>query len=370
LKATALAGFGQLEEAAPLWESVLRKEPEFLPARIRLGDALLKLNRVEEAKTAYQQVLGKNAGDAYALLGLARCDMEKQQWQEAENALSKAVQTDPDFSAAWQLLASLTEKRGDTVQAERARREAAKGQRYQDVPDPWTEALLEDCYDPYKLRVAAATMESGKDLAGARRALTRALQLAPKDPAAHRELGRLMMEQGEFPGAREQLETATKLAPDDSENWIGLFKLASANRDAAEAKRVVLAGLSHCPSSPTLRLEHGRQLLAEGNPQAALLEFKEANRLRPNEPDALVQIGIAYLYLGDSADGVSAMREVLRVQPDHAMALLALARFTIDAGQESEARTWIDRLRRQTRTRPEDIREITALFQKRFGLSP
>ncbi|HEU5079831.1 MAG TPA: tetratricopeptide repeat protein [Opitutaceae bacterium] len=370
LRATVLAGFGQLEEAVPLWVSVLRRAPDYLPARIRLADALLKLNRVDEAQQTYRDVLSHDPRSTYARLGLARCEMEKQLWSQAEENLTKAVQADPNFSAAWQLLASLAEKRGDTAAAASAQREAAKGQRYQDIPDAWADALLEDCYDPYKLRVAAATMESGSNVAGAQRALQRALTLAPNDPAAHRELGRLLLDQGNIGGAREQLDKATALAPDDSENWIGLFKLASAAHDSAEMKRVVLAGLSHCPNSPTLRLEHGRQLLADGDAKAALAEFNEAKRLRPNEPDALVQIGIAYLYLGDTAHGIAAMQDVLRVQPDHPMALLTLARFTIDAGNEREARQWIDRLRQQTRTRPEDVREISALFQQRFGAAP
>lgn len=308
LRATLLAGFGQLDEAVPLWQSMLKLSPAYEPARIHLTDALLKLNRAKEAESV-----------------------------------------DPE------------EVRRHTL---------GQGQPGPEIADPWKDELYEYCYDPYKLRVAAAAFERQSNLASARATLEHALRLAPNDQAAHRELGRLFLDQGDIPSARIHLEKAASLGPDDSENWIGLFKLATAAHDTEAAKRVVLAGLSHCPNSPTLRLEHGRQLLAARDPQSALAEFIEARRLRPNEPDPIVQIGIAYLYLGETAKGLAAMKEVLRVQPDHPMALLTLGRVAIDAGDAVEARRWIERLKQQARARPEDVHEVSAMFQQRFGTVP
>ena len=47
--ATILAAAGQLDDALPLWRSVVKKAPDHLPARIRLGDVLLKMNEFDEA---------------------------------------------------------------------------------------------------------------------------------------------------------------------------------------------------------------------------------------------------------------------------------------------------------------------------------
>lgn len=370
LEATLLAGSGRLEEAAPLLRRVVELAPEYLPARIRLADALLKLNQTDAATDGYRAVLARDPKNVYALLGLARCKMEAKHWTLAEENLQKAVQADPNFSAAWMLLAGLADQRGDAATAVSDRAHSTKGTRFQDVPDPWVDELFDDCYDPYKLRVAAATLEGAGNPAGATKILERTLQLYPNDAAAHRELARLLMAQGDLARAGPHLEKAVTLAPDDSENWIGLFKLAEANHDVPGATRAVMAGLSHCPNSPSLRLERGRQLLAEKKPQDALVEFNESKRLRPNDPDAMVQIAVAYFYLGDVAKGVAQMRAVLQVQPDHPMALLTLARNSIESGDEANARAYLLRLRQQSHVRPDDLNELAAMYQQRFGHLP
>jgi len=370
LEAGLLAGFGRLEEAIPLLRRTLELSPDYVPARIRLADALLKTNQTDAAANEYRNVLSADPNNVYALLGTARCKMEAKHWSLAEENLRRAVQAKPTFSAAWQLLSTLAEQRGDADAAVRAEREAAKGTRFQDIPDAWADELLDDCYDPYKLRVAAAVMEEARNPGAGIHLLERAVRLSPDNAPAHRELGRLYMQQNQLAEARPHLEKAVSLAPDDAENWIGLVKVTTAMQDSAGLNRALLAGLSHCPASPSLHLERGRQLLAARQIPEALVEFEESKRLRPNEPDALLQIGIAYLYLGDTVRGLAAMQEVLRVQPDHPTALLALCRGAVDNGNEEVALRWLSRLRQQVRLRPEDWTEISDYFQQRFGHAP
>lgn len=370
LEAGLLAGFGRLDEAIPLLRRTLELSPDYLPARIRLADALLKTNQTDAAAAEYRNALSADPNNVYALLGMARCKMEAKHWTLAEENLRRAVQAKPTFSAAWQLLSTLAEQRGDKEAAIQAERAATAGTRFQDIPDAWADELLDDCYDPYRLRVAAAVLEDARDPATGVRFLERALRLSPENASAHRELGRLYMQRGQPLEARPHLEKAVALAPEDAENWIGLVKVTTAMQDAAGLNRALLAGLSHCPDSPSLHLERGRQLLAERKISEALVEFEESKRLRPNEPDALLQIGISYLYLGDTVKGLTAMQEVLRVQPDHPTALLALCRGAVDNGNEAVALQWLARLRQQVRLRPEDWTEISDYFQQHFGHPP
>lgn len=370
LEAGLLAGFGRLEEAIPLLHRTLELNPGYVPARIRLADALLKTNQTDAAAAEYRNVLSADPNNVYALMGMARCKMEAKHWTLAEENLRRAVQAKPTFSAGWQLLATLAEQRGDSEAAVRAERQASTGTRFQDIPDAWADELMDDCYDPYKLRVAAAVMEEARNPGAGIRLLERAVRLSPDNAPAHRELGRLYMQEGQLQVARPHLEKAVAVGPEDAENWIGLVRVTTAMQDSAGLNRALLAGLSHCPSSPTLHLERGRQLLAARQVPEALAEFEESKRLRPNEPDALLQIGISYLYLGDTVKGLAAMQEVLRVQPDHPTALLALCRGAVDNGNEAVALQWLARLRQLGRLRPEDWTEISGYFQQRFGHPP
>lgn len=370
LQATLLAGTGRLEEALPLLRTTVQRAPNYLPARIRLADALLKLNQPDAAKAVYREVLTRDQNNVYALLGLARCEIDASHWSAAEQHLQQAVKADANFSAGWMLLATVMERHNDNTAAERARRQAAKGTRFQDVPDPWADDLLDECYDPYKLRVAAAVLDGAGNPTAAMRILERTVQLSPNDAAAHRELGRIYLAQNDVAAARSHLEKAVAVGPADADNWIGLFKLATTTNDPGAASRAILAGLSHCPDSPALRLEHGRQLLAYGRLDEALAEFMEAKRLRPNEADAVIQMAIVYFKRGDMKSGIARMQEALQIEPDHPMASLALARYAIDTGNEADARAWMTRIRRQTRVRPEDLTEVVAAFQEKFGHAP
>jgi tetratricopeptide (TPR) repeat protein len=55
--ATIYAGYGQAEEALERWRRVVRLAPDYLPARLRLGDLLLKANALDEAAQVYTEIL-------------------------------------------------------------------------------------------------------------------------------------------------------------------------------------------------------------------------------------------------------------------------------------------------------------------------
>jgi tetratricopeptide (TPR) repeat protein len=80
LLASLLAGAGRLEEALPLWREAVRLDPDYEPARLRLGDVLLKSNQAAEAARVYEAVLARTAHQPYALLGLARCRLSAGDW--------------------------------------------------------------------------------------------------------------------------------------------------------------------------------------------------------------------------------------------------------------------------------------------------
>ncbi len=86
LRATILAGFGEIEPALQLWRRVIELAPDYLPARLRLGDCLLKINRADDAASVYAEVLKRDATNAYALLGLARIDFEAGRWDRRAHA--------------------------------------------------------------------------------------------------------------------------------------------------------------------------------------------------------------------------------------------------------------------------------------------
>src|SRR2546430_16451363 len=49
LHAIILAGYGELDSAIQLWQRVVERAPNYIPAQLRLGDAQFKANRIEVA---------------------------------------------------------------------------------------------------------------------------------------------------------------------------------------------------------------------------------------------------------------------------------------------------------------------------------
>jgi Tfp pilus assembly protein PilF len=301
---------------------------------------------------------------------LARCEVAAEQWSAASENLQKCVRLEPDFGAAWALLATVAERLKNPELTKLALLRARKNARFHEIADPWIDALLEDCYDAYKLRVAAAVARSaGKDDTAAR-LLERTLRLSPDDATAHRELGKLRSAQKNYAEARSHLRRAVDLAPEDSENWIAYVVVAQAAGDIPDATRSLLAGLAHNPNSPGLRLLNGRRLSALKDYDAALAEFDVAKKLRPNEADAFVEIALVHLRRGEIEGAVRQLRDALGVEPDHPMALMALIRISIDRGERQTADELLTRAAAQSRISAADMNDMRAAYRARFSTAP
>lgn len=83
---------GRTGPAVKLLERVVRERPDQVPPRLDLGSALLEVNRVEDARRHFVQILALNPESAKALLGLARADFAEGNWagalRRAQAALS------------------------------------------------------------------------------------------------------------------------------------------------------------------------------------------------------------------------------------------------------------------------------------------
>ena len=108
LQATIIASFGRMDDALPMRERVVELAPDYIPGRLRLGDVLLKTNRIGDAANAYAEVLARAPGDPYALLGLARCALATQDWNKAKGHLEQAIAQHPGFVGALSLMVTVS----------------------------------------------------------------------------------------------------------------------------------------------------------------------------------------------------------------------------------------------------------------------
>ena len=95
---------------------------------------------------------------------------------------------------------------------------------------------------------------------------------------------------------------------------------------------------------PHLRL--GTLALENGHPQGAIAAFREADRLKPNHPDVLNNLGVAFVRIGDDARALDSYLRARNASRLNQVTLLNLARSYEKAGERAEAqRYYADLLR-------------------------
>ncbi|HVU35901.1 MAG TPA: tetratricopeptide repeat protein [Opitutaceae bacterium] len=364
--ATILAGYGEAEPALALWRRVLRLAPDYLPARLRLGELLLKSNRPDDAAAVYQDILHRQPDESYALLGLARLDIEAGRWEDARARLEKLV-AKTNYTLGYDLIVTVYEHFGQREAAEEVRARAKASGAYRDPPDPWVDELIDDCYEPYRLSTVAGFATSRGDLATADRLLRRALALAPDDAMLSFQFGSVLVAEGQLAPALDQLQRCTILAPNFSDGWAQLSDLQARLGSPEAAAQALASGLRQCPDSPALHLLLARRLRGAGRLGEAIAEYRTSIRLRPNEPDAYIELGNILIGQNRVDEGIEDLKKALDVEPGNPVALIALAYYAIASGNESDARQWLRRIARQPRIEASRVAQLTAAYHQQFG---
>lgn len=370
LHAHLLAGMGRLADAQPRWQRAVALAPDYLPARVRWAEVMLKTNRASEAAEVYAGALVTAPQHPHVLLGLARCELHLGRLTAARERLQQAVAAQPGFGAGWNLLATIYERLGNTTGAVAAQERTQGLRRFRELADPWLDDLLHECYDVYRLRVAAGAANAAGDPRDAVPWLERAARLAPDDAAVQRDLGDVRAVLREFAAARVAFERAIALAPTHEAAYLRLAAVGTTTIDLDLAARALAAGVAQCPRSAGLWFAHGRQLAAAGRSSEALVALDEARKLQPDKADAYHEMASIYFRLGRDADGVAALEAVFAHAPDHVDTTLALAQRAVETGDEAMAVRWLGRVQARGSATMGRAETLVREFQRRFGRMP
>jgi tetratricopeptide (TPR) repeat protein len=245
--AEAWRNVGELGKALPLYEEALRRQPESLVARQKLGEALRLARAPDRAATVLRPALSTAPG-SYEM-GMVYLDQGRT--QEAIAAFRRATELDPDMPEAF---------------------------------NSWG---------------AAAKAEAP---------LREAIRIQPDFAEAHNNLGGMLMARGDLSQACFHFETAVRFRPELASARYNYGMALARLQRFDEARSQMEAAVRADPKSAESHQVLGALLAVKGEREQAVAEYREALRLRPTLGRAL--IGLAGLlrrgWRGSKRGGVAA----------------------------------------------------------------
>lgn len=253
------------------FEAVLKRDPTFFPALVGLGDVARVKKDFVTAEEKYRAALALNDDPfAHAGLGLALAAQDKK--AEALVELKKAIAAHPEQPAAVNLLVKLTAETKDP--------DAVKA----------AEALCELRPKEREARKLLADLRfDGGDKAGAAKEYERLVRLGnPEQPVLQR-LAELDRELGDAESEERNLTVIAALDDKNPAPNLRIAELRLARKDYEGAEGQWLEALARDPKLVSAQLGMAHAHLEQGLLTDALLNFRQALKLDPAQPEALAK---------------------------------------------------------------------------------
>lgn len=361
LDGVVLQRIARQEEAATQLEAALAIIPDYLPARVKLAEALFETGKLDESRALYSQLLDEPLAQPAAHFGLGRIAAARGEHDSAISHLQRSVELFPEWGAAYYSLALSLRALGRRDEAQRALEAHARhGPAWPGLKDPALEAVLALRSDAGGHLRRGQKLAAGGDLAGAIVEYESALRLDPSLGIAHGNLLKLYGRAGDWAKAEAHYRAAVERGEDLAEahyDYGVLLGLQERLDDAAEAYRRALEinpryadalnnlGQIHerkrqferalelyrraLASQPTFRLARfnaGRMLVALGRPAEAIPEFERL--VPPRDAEAaryLFALSVAHIRSGHRDEGLKWAADAKRLATQYGQHDLAAA---------------------------------------------
>ena len=267
-------GMGDL--ARTEFEGVLKRDPNFFPALVGMGDLARLKDNHEQAVAKYRAALAI-ADDPFARAGLGLSLAALDKPKDARAELQKAIALQPEQPAALEMLVKL-----------------ALGAK-----------------DPAALTAAQALAE-----------------LRPKDRAARKMLAELRFEAGDKAAAAKEYDRLVRLG--NAELPV-LQRLAELFRDLGDVEgeeRVLQSVAALDDKNPQANLRMAELRLAQKDKEGAEANWREALARDPKQVDALLAIARLRLDAGQLHEAAEELRAAVAVDPSRAEAVAELEKLT------------------------------------------
>lgn len=356
---------GQAVEADPLRAvTYLRRSIELDPhnpeLHCALGEAWLRLNRVEEAHASFKRALDLRPNHPRTIHNLGITHRIQGELDAAEGCARLTLHLDPGFIQGRNALGRIALGTGDYRRAEREFRGAlADGLTHPAIYADLASALLAQKRAEEAVALLRQALkidpDCGPALVGLGRAyaamgwtraavdaLEQAVKAMPEDPLTLSLLGILSQRLGRMTVAEVALEKALEAAPDSIETRIalGLMFRDTGRLDDAETQFRALLELVPDNTAALANLAHVLRL--RGDLDGAVAAYRAAIDRQADLADAEAGLAIVLYQQGDHEEAIAAARRAIHHAPDHREARAALATVELATGALDDAWRLVD----------------------------
>lgn len=313
--------------------------PRYPAVHYRLGVALGRAGRLEEAKEAYLKAIDLDADFAVAHRGVGQVLLSLGDIAGAVEYLDRAVDLVPTDGAAQTALAQAYSRQGRSEQSAQALDKAGKLQPIEQFPDPIQDRMNTLAISATACANRARSLMAQGDFARAIPELKIVLEVAPTDAQTQLDIGTAYLNSSEPDLAIAHLGKAIGLKDDLIGAYVKLGWVLMSRNQLNESVEQLRRGLTKAPEDPRLHGGLAMVLTRRGELDEAVTSCKKAVALVPESADLQTICGVALFARGDAEQAVRYYRKALRLDPNHpeARRKLGQALEKLDRGAKTPA---------------------------------
>jgi tetratricopeptide (TPR) repeat protein len=335
---------------------VVNQASDFGPAWQRLGDALFKAGKYDEARDAWERASTAPSSDtnqpaprhvtevplsAYANVGLARIALVQGETTKAGEILERVAADSPQFSSALRLLADVYRTLGRQADADRLVYRANRLQPFAPYLDPMVDDLARESRNSTLLLRVSSEANLAVNAEWAEYLTRRALEFDPVNPEAVVKLGRVLRTVGRNAEALEFFQRYQQMVPGDFLGLAHIGSCLSAMGRYAEAEPYLRRAVAGIDDSQT-HYNLGLLLSLTDRTADAIAEYEKALARDPMHADARLNMATALARQGRMDQASRELTRLVEQDPDNAVARTNLGVVLIQQGKVEQARVQLE----------------------------
>lgn len=333
LLATLYAHLNRLPEAKATLQQALQSQPHNLDLLNNLRSILEQAHDEEATIQVLRQIVREEPTIYDHRLNLARFHDQRQATEQAESVLREALKVFPDHEQAWLALADFLSLRRGKKSAEQA----------------FTQAVNQLPYST-KIRFALASLyERHQEFTKARQVYEAVVSEQQKKPGgldAQVKIAHLDFNAGRQAEAESRLAEVLSVNPRSAEGLILQGKMALVGKRAKDAIQAFRTVLRDQPEFALVQYLLGQAYIMSGESQLARESFERAMALNPDAIEPMLALATMETQAGQKSRAKALLVGILKAHDNYLPALERLFTLDLAAGEWSDAKTVLNRLRR------------------------